>query len=524
MAPPAAAHALLTSSRPAAGATLASGPRRLELTFSETPDPALSSIELLGPTGRFVGLSAPRPLPGRPATLVVTLLRPLAAGVYTVQWRSVSAIDGHVAESSYAFGVGAAAPAGAAAPTPSTPRALLAWQSAGRWLLFVGLFLLVGAGAVSLLLSGARPVGGARAFLIAAAALAAAGLAVVTLAERAIVGVPLGTLLGSSAGRPFVEQGVAVLVCILVVAVFALRPGRWSLAAVGFAAAAAFVVNVHGGHAGGVSPYRPLDIAVVSAHAIAAGVWIGGLAWLLLCLRGRPRAAWAPLVGEFATVAAVALVVVVATGLARAIAELGAPADLVRTSFGVALLVKLGFVAVLVALGAFNRLRVVPALAGRTATGARFRRVSRVELATAAAVLAATAVLTGLAPGAATATAARPAPRPLVATASDGATVTVTLTVTPGRAGDNAFVARLVRYGTTAPAAARGVTLECTLPSHPGIGAALVMRRAGGGTWTGRGLQLSLPGTWRIEAVIAQAGTAVVLPMSLRVAPHQSAG
>ena len=241
-----------------------------------------------------------------------------------------------------------------------------------------------------------------------------------------------------------------------------------------------------------------LDVIVVSTHAIAAGVWIGGLAWLLLRLRAVPRGAWASLVGRFSMVAAAALFVVLATGVARALAEIGAPADLVRTSFGVALLVKLGLVAVLVALGAHNRLRVLPALtseprAADPPAAARFSRVSRVELTAAAAVLAATAVLTGLSPGAATAVAARAAARPLVATATDGATVAVRLTVTPGRAGDNAFVARILRYGSATPAPASGVTLECTLPSHPGIGAALVLARSDAGTWTGHGLQLSWP-------------------------------
>jgi copper transport protein len=442
-----------------------------------------------------------------------------------VRWRSVSAIDGHVAGSSYAFGVGTAAPAGAAVPTPSTPRALIAWQSAGRWLLYCGLALLVGAGALSLLVPGARSASGARAFLVAALLLAAAGLAAMTLAERAIVGVSLRTLLASSAGKPFVEQAVAVLVCALAVAAFALWPRRWPLAAVGCAAAAAFVVNVHGGHAGGASPYRPLDLAVVSAHAVAVGVWIGGLAWLLLCLRGRPRPAWAPLVRDFSAVAAVALVVVLATGVVRALAELGPPADLVRTSFGIALLVKLGFVVVLVALGAHNRLRVVPALAGEPGAGARFGRVSRAELVTAAAVLAATAVLTGLAPGASTAAASRSTAQPLVASASDYATtLTVTLTVTPGFVGEDRFVARVVRYGTTTPAPARSVTLEFTLPSRPGVGASLVLARRAPGTWAGSGLQLSIAGDWRVEAVVQEATTAVVIPMSLRVAPRKRAG
>jgi len=178
---------------------------------------------------------------------------------------------------------------------------------------------------------------------------------------------------------------------------------------------------------------------------------------------------------------------------------------------------------VLVALGAHNRLRVVPGLGGGSddEPAARFRRVSRAELVTAAAVLAATAVLTGLAPGASTAAAARAVSQRVVVSASDYATtVTVELTVTPGSVGANRFEAQVDRYGTTAPAPARAVTLEFTLPSHPGIGAELELSRAGGGSWIGRGLQLSLPGTWRVEAVIRQATTAVVIPLSVRVAPR----
>ena len=101
--------------------------------------------------------------------------------------------------------------------------------------------------------------------------------------------------------------------------------------------------------------------------------------------------------GAFSRVATVTLGVVLATGVARGIVEVGSLGDLFDTTYGITLLVKVGLVAVLVALGALNHFRAVPAL-GR-GTGARsFTLNSRGELVVAAAVLAATALLSGLAP------------------------------------------------------------------------------------------------------------------------------
>ena len=318
LAPAAAAHALLVGSRPAANASLARAPRQLTLTFTEAPDPRLSTVQLLNGAGRVVsGVSGVRPRPGHPNELSVTLAPGLADGVYTVHWRTVSTVDGHVAESSFPFGVGVAAPArgGGAGAAAGIATPLAALQSAGRWLLYWGLALLVGAAAVTWLVSGGRIPAGGRGLLAAAWLLCAAGVSAMTLVERSIVGVGLGSFLATSAGGAFVAQAVAVAACGVAVGAFALRPGRWTIAVVGALGAAALFAHVHGGHAGGPSPWRPLDLAVQWAHATAVAVWIGGLVWLLLDLRGRERSDRAGLVRGFSSVAAVALAVVLATGV-----------------------------------------------------------------------------------------------------------------------------------------------------------------------------------------------------------------
>ena len=68
-------------------------------------------------------------------------------------------------------------------------------------------------------------------------------------------------------------------------------------------------------------------------------------------------------------------------------------------------------------------------------------------------------------------------------------------------------------------AAARAVALELSLPSHPGVGpSAVALTRGSGGTWQGRGLQLSIAGQWSINVVIEEAATAVVVPLTIDVA------
>lgn len=139
----------------------------------------------------------------------------------------------------------------------------------------------------------------------------------------------------------------------------------------------------------------------------------------------------------------------------------------------------------------------------------------------AAAVLAATAVLSGLAPGSLSAAAAGGRPASVAVVASDHAqTLTVRLTVAPARAGANAFAVRVDRFGTTTPAPARAVALDFTLPTHIGVGANLALRRGADGVWRGRSLQLSIVGDWSCEVVVGPPATAVVIPLTVRIAPR----
>jgi putative copper export protein len=179
-----------------------------------------------------------------------------------------------------------------------------------------------------------------------------------------------------------------------------LWPARWSLWLVGAAGSVTMLAHVLGGHAAS-SSYPALNVVVQWVHVTAVGVWVGGLFWLLLGLRGAEPEARSAAVGKFVTVATSMLVVVLVTGLVRGMVQIGSPGELFSTSYGVSLVVKVALVALLVALGALNHFFWAPAVRRGNAAGSaahRFSLNSRGELILAVCVLAATAVLTGLAP------------------------------------------------------------------------------------------------------------------------------
>jgi copper transport protein len=163
----AGAHGVLQSSDPADGASLDRAPRQVTLTFTERPEPRLSTVQVLDAGGRPVLAGKAGPVAGRPRQLQVPL-GALPDGTYMVAWRTVSRDDGHVSAGSFAFGVGAAAPAsgGAAgssgqATTTPAPSPL---ATTGRWLLYCGLALLLGAAGTGLAVYDRRLPAGARAW------------------------------------------------------------------------------------------------------------------------------------------------------------------------------------------------------------------------------------------------------------------------------------------------------------------------------------------------------------------------
>ena len=564
LAPPASAHALLERSYPAAGAVLARSPSVMQVYFTETPDPRLSTVALLNSVGRTVpGVGAPVVAADNAQELRVALPR-LAKGVYTVNWRTVSKVDGHITNGSFAFGIGVRVPAGASAGQAVSggsagsgpdPAAVV-----GLWLLYWGLALLVAAGATGALVFRWQLPGKAGMVIAAGWLYAAVGLLLMILAEQAAAHVSFSELFAAATGRSLLAQAIALAACGVVALYVALRPAGRRLAVLAAVGAAALFVHAQAGHAEAQSTVRLLNVTDVWLHLLGVAVWVGGLVWLLLGLRGLHDAERVSAVRRFSQLALAAVAVLAVTGVLRAVPEVGSLGALVSTAFGITLLVKTGLFAVLMALAWRNRYRLVPRIlqsgaavppvtapgtdgppnpaeTPATASSRRLawfdafppeitgalairwlRRSVRSEVTLAAIVLVVAAVLSGLAPASdVEAARQRPGPASVTVTGSDFATTArLRLTVSPGTVGRNRFTVQVLRYDTRSPLPARSVRLEFSLSSNPNVASGLSLTRGNGGIWTGVGTNLSIDGHWAIDVVVEEAATAIDVPLRLR--------
>lgn len=398
VAPAALAHADLVAATPAPGAKLPRSPGQVVLTFTEAVDVSLSAVQVYDQKGAAVpGLEKPQPAAGLPYGIVARLTRTLPTGLYTVEWRAISSDDGHATAGVYSFGVreqpSSAQARGLSGTTPGQQAASIA----GRWLLYLGLVVLVGAALTGWAAFGGRVTESGQWLLRGAWLLAAVGLFVSMIAERAITRTPsLLPMFLTPPGAALANEGKALVACGAALVVLFAWPHRAVLGVVSALAAATMLFHVLAGHADAASP-RAVAVAAQWLHMLGVGVWVGGLVWLVLGLREQPATERARAVERFSTIATFALGVVLVTGLVRAFGEV-AWSRLFVTSYGVTLLVKLELVAALVALGAVNHYRIVPALSHDAGAFGPFRLSTRGELGLAAGVLAATAVLAGLAP------------------------------------------------------------------------------------------------------------------------------
>ena len=193
------------------------------------------------------------------------------------------------------------------------------------------------------------------------------------------------------------NAGVTIQAVFLIVALIgfllALRGSRvgWALAAIGF-----LVELLRNGVIG-----QWKDLAN-PMHVLAGGLWIGTLFVMVVAgitvvlrhelAREHRGAIVSDMVYSFSPLALTAAPVLVLFGIIIAWEHLHVLSNLWRSAYGIALIVKLCFVSVVFALGAWNWQRQKPTL-GTEGAAIAIRRSATSEVVVAAFVLAATAVL-----------------------------------------------------------------------------------------------------------------------------------
>jgi len=514
------AHSLVRLSDPPDGATLAHAPSLVIITFTEAPDPKLSQIQILDTSGREVAGGPASAVSGAPTTVAITL-PPLGDGVYTVSWRTVSAIDGHVATGVFAFAVGAQ-------PVPPIPLALAQPAAPpsplgiiGRWGLDAGYGLLLGGAWVDLL---ALHDFSLAVLLVVGVGdlLALIGAFMVAEAARENAGVDWSLFLGTSLahGMEFVVLPI-ILAGLAVLAAWRLRrtPRRLALAICAGLSALAMVANATVSHAAS-SPLAWLMIPVHWLHVSSYAVWIGGLAAVLVGIRGLPTVKKARAVRRFSLVAGVAFAAMILTGLVRGIDEVGSWSNLFTTTFGWLLLAKTALFFTIAPLAAMNRcLYVRMGVSGIP----RLRWISRGELVLAAVIMVAAAFLTTLPPPSfVREVAAQNFPHLVVEGADYGSAVRVNLDAAPGYPGLNRFTVTVHDAKTGRPVSGARLFLLFDLPARPEIGESILeLRGLGNGIYTAEGTRLSLAGSWTVTVVVETASTSydAVLPIKTAERP-----
>lgn len=447
------AHPGLRRSTPADGAHLAAAPRELRLTFTEAVEAAMARLRLIGPSGTEVPISLRQP--GDSGQVILAdVTGPLEAGVYKVEWQVVGK-DGHPVRGTISYVVAPGAtglddparadpPSGGRAgasptapgqgathqdPTSMPSGEFFGVESLGyvvvRALQFMALLVVIGAlafGFVVLRLlrrtetdpdvvrsmrTRAAGLGfwAAVALLVTAALrLYAQSLAMHGPGEALNVDFMASMVIKTLWGWGWLIQVAGALIAVIGFAMA--RRGRalgWTFA--GFAGIALAIAPALSGHAAAAPDLTALAIAADAFHVIGAAGWLGSLLFVLavgipVAMRlanDRRGNAVARLVNAFSPTALLFAGLAALTGIFAAWLHIGFSSALWTSDYGRILLIKLAILSVALGTGAYNWLRVKPAL-GDEIGAQRMQRSATVELVVGVLVVIVTAVLVATPP------------------------------------------------------------------------------------------------------------------------------
>ena len=434
-APAASAHAQLLGTSPESGSTVQTQPAEVIFKFGEPVGGTVGAVRVYNAKGDEVdNLDVSHP-EGQSHWMGVGLKSGLPDGTYTATYRVISA-DTHIVYGGLVFNIGHAG----ATPTTVTVAGLIGRNKSGkltevafgvvRGLDYLSIALLLGGLAFLIFawapgfaaVAGPEPewhlaarmfAGRMRWLLIAAVATGflvsvlgillqgatAAGVSLwsslnSTLIEstlksrfgtvwglRAIDWLALGALLATGmalAHRAETAAGQehATATSDEDARAVPARPPRWMLGLIGLFGAYLAATPALSGHASIQSPtviFFPADVL----HVLAASIWVGGVACLLIALPAATRRLPGPqrsrlllaTLTSFSPLALASVFVIATTGVVQAYIDVRSVDALFNTTYGLLIVAKTVLLLVLICLGWINRERLIPA----------FQRIARAE-------------------------------------------------------------------------------------------------------------------------------------------------
>jgi copper transport protein len=417
----AAAHAVLLKTTPSSTQSLTAAPNQVQLLFSEPLDPVFSHVQVRDASGQLVDQGNSHVDPDDDRLLVASLRPGLPNGTYTVEWRSLSAIDVHPDEGRFALFVGVPVQASAVQVASSVGSTATPETTFGRWWFYVAASLFGGVLATWKLVLGplvadAKPAlretayrrtyrlvvaGGVLLILGTLFSAVAQAAAAANVPLRDAVGAPLGDLLlrGRYASIWWPRLGLEIASLLLIV-----FGGIGGLAAECALATlpAVLLTSALTSH-GAALPNAGLGIAIDWLHIVGACAWVGGLIALvtfLPAMRAEPDSGVTlrRVVGRFGRLALVAAGVVLLSGALQGAVEVGSLAGLATTLYGQLLLIKIGLLALMLLLAGMHEWRVRTTSAVALGPERGFRRGVGVELTLGVVVFAVAALLSSTPP------------------------------------------------------------------------------------------------------------------------------
>ncbi|MBR7829211.1 copper resistance protein CopC/CopD [Actinospica sp. MGRD01-02] len=537
VAAPASAHATLEGSAPAANDIVSRAPSQVTLTFDEAVGVSADSIRVFDPNGDRVDDGSTKAT-SDPDVIEIGLRSGLGYGTYTVAWHVISA-DSHPVEGAFVFSVGTASATKVNENTINvkSSTAVGFFYGALRWLGYLGYALLFGGFAFLAVCwpGGASDRRSFRLLAIGWTASLASAIGVLVVQGAYAGELPLGSALDTSvlSGTLGTRFGQAVVARLLLLALAApllaatlnrlpnatARGRTYFVAVIGFLGVLGAATWAAADHA---STGIQVPIAVFSdlVHLTAMGLWLGGLAMLLLVVcrpatdSTRDLATAVTSVQRFSRLALACVGALVASGIYQTWRNVGSWAALSNTPYGRMVVLKIGGLCILAGLGWMARdwIRRTVEHTGRVAVAqaqrmepagllAKLRRSVALEAVVALVILGISSILVESQPGR-TVEAAQTGPTNVTLDYNTGtASGTITIYVGPGTEGQNQTHLYL-NDAKGLPYTAAELTVQFTLPAEKVGPLNATVIRDGPGHYVDQPLTLSFPGTWTMSVTI----------------------
>jgi copper transport protein len=409
----ASAHALLLRATPSSSQTLAEAPAQVQLLFSEAVDPRFSSVSVQDASGQRVDTGDSHTDPNNDQLMVASLRRGLGPGVYTVNWRTLSAIDVHDDVGHYPLFVGVPVQQQTFQPTAALANTGTPATTLGRWWFYVAASLFGGVLATWKLVLApvlADADGAARGVvhrrvrrlvLIGGVLLVVGTLFSAVAQAGAAASVPLDQAMGQPLAALLLQGRFAAIwwprlgleIASLALIAFGGIDGLASECALA-TLPAVLLTSALTSHGAALPLGAGPGIAIDWLHIVGATLWVGGLIALTTCFTvfRAQEALLGKVVRRFARLALVAAGVVLLSGVLQSALELGSWSAVLSSLYGQLVLIKVALLVIMLALAGVNEWRA------RVAGISGFGRGVGLELALGVVVFGVAALLSSTPP------------------------------------------------------------------------------------------------------------------------------